>query len=276
MARVLMSNPGAVPNFESFRDIAIPFIALELLTVAFLIGGLIFANLSARKRRLYRFLGATLGAGIIGLLITLAFSRNQSFLQALERFLEEVLAYVSGMVSVEPGSTLELPPELSDPALLVRGVWQYALNGFVFGFFVNLAGAWYVGTAIANRAEGSREYLALMRRFKVPEFIIWPLIASWALVLATQLLRVGIMDSLVLNVALVFLFLYGMQGVSVIHYFLMKYNASRAWKLILLIAVVLALVFPAVTLAAFIVVPGLGVSEIWLKYRTRRKEIDEK
>jgi hypothetical protein len=275
LARALLSNPGAVSIFESSRDIALPFIALELLTVAFLTAGLAFANLGTRRRRLYRLLGATVAAGIAGLLATLAFSRSAAFLAGLERFFQEVLATISGLVSPEADGTLALPPELTDPGLLVRGVWQYALNGFIFGYFVNLSGSWFIGTAIANRAMGSNGYRSLVARFKVPDFLIWPLIASWALVLITQLLKVGFLDALVLNVALVFLFLYGMQGVSIIRYLLVKYNASRAWKLILLLAVVLALVFPALTLAAFVLVPGIGVSEIWLKQRTRRKENDE-
>jgi hypothetical protein len=251
----------------------LPFIALELLTVAFLTVGLAFANLGSRRRRLYRFLQATAAAGIAGLLATLAFSRSAGFLAALESFFQEVLSTVSGLIS--PEADVALPPELSNPALLVRGIWQYSLNGFIFGYFVNVSGSWFLGTAAADRALGSDEYRSLVIRFKVPDFFIWPLIASWALVLMTQLLNAGFIDALVLNAALVFLCLYGMQGVSIIRYFIMKYNVSRAWKLILLVVIVLALVFPVLTLIAFVLVPGLGVSEIWLKQRTRGKEIDE-
>ena len=278
MARALLATlaTGEVMfSFESVRSLIYPFVALELITLGCLIAGLAAVNLYTGKRVLYRLLGATLASGVVGIVVTLVLSRSGGLLSALELFLKEAYGAMAGVLGSQSGETVQMPAELSSPGVLFKGMWHYALTGFVFGYFLNLSAAWYGGRAAANRSLGKRDHLEILARFRLPVFFVWPLIVSWALVLLTRLLKVNYIDSLVLNIALIFLFLYGMQGTSIARHLIMKYNVSRGWRLAVLVGLAAALFVPVLTLIVFIAVPALGVSEIWLKYRTRRKEQDE-
>ena len=273
LANAGLSGSSVLPEIEGFRSIITSLISIQLLTMASLLGGLMLVNFYTQRRVLYRLFLATLAAGTLGTILILILSRDSALISGLESYFKEATKLIAGFY---PNDTnIILPAELTDTTLLVKAFWYYVITGFIFGYFVNLSISWYVGSALANRSYGKVDRLTILKKFKLPEFFIWPLIAAWSLVLLAHLIKLPFVYSLFLNVGLIFLFLYGLQGLSIIKYLLAKYNISGRWKILLLLIIFMVLFFPPISIAFFIIVPGLGVSEIWIKYRSRGKEKEE-
>ncbi len=268
-----LSGSSVFPEIEGFRGIITSFISIQLLTIASLLGGLILINFYKQRRVLYRLFLSTLAAGALGTIVILFLSRNSALVSGLESYFKEATKLIVGLYTDD--TNIILPAELADPTLLVKAFWYYVISGFIFGYFVNLSIAWYVGSVLVNQSHGKAGRLTILKKFKLPEFFIWPLIAAWSLVLLSHLAKLPFVYSLFLNVGLIFLFLYGIQGLSIIQHLLAKYNISGRWKILLLLVMFMVLFFPPIAIAIFIIVPGVGVSEIWIKYRSRGKEKEE-
>jgi hypothetical protein len=273
LANAGLSGLSVFPEIEGFRRIITTFISIQLLTIASLLGGLILINFYTQRRVLYRLFLSTLAAGTLGTIVILFLSRDSALISGLESYFKEATKLIAGLYTGD--ANIILPAELADPTLLVKAFWYYVISGFIFGYFVNLSISWYVGSVLVNRSYGKVGRLTILKKFKLPEFFIWPLIAAWSLVLLSHLVKLPFIYSLFLNVGLIFLFLYGIQGLSIIQHLLAKYNISGRWKTLLLLVMFMVLFFPPIAIAFYIIVPGLGVSEIWIKYRSRGKEKEE-
>ena len=51
-----------------------------------------------------------------------------------------------------------------------------------------------------------------------------------------------------------------------------RFTMPRRINLIIIVGVLLIIIFPPLTVFLLILVPGLGVSEIWIKYRQANPE----
>jgi hypothetical protein len=107
--------------------------------------------------------------------------------------------------------------------------------------------------------------------FRLPDTYIWPLIGSLAVVLIGLMTPLGVLDLVAWNLAAIVLFLYGVSGIGVLQFFLRKFRVPRGMRVLLAIMLGVLLLSPRANLAVIILVPGLGVSEIWLRYRTRER-----
>jgi hypothetical protein len=110
---------------------------------------------------------------------------------------------------------------------------------------------------------------------RLPEQLVWLLIAGWALVAVTEYAELQVLGVFAWNVAVAVLVLYGIQGVAIgLHLLSRLKNASGVWPLLVL-ALVLALFVRGIFLVIGIGVPALGVSELWVDYH-RFKGSEEK
>jgi uncharacterized protein YybS (DUF2232 family) len=112
--------------------------------------------------------------------------------------------------------------------------------------------------------------------FRLEGWWLWPLIASLALVAADLL---GLAERVpgtwavytsyaAWNAALVMLFLFGLQGLAILRFWLEKRGLARfGWPLVVAVVLV-ALVTPRLNAVAAVVLPLFGASENWVRYRT--------
>jgi hypothetical protein len=107
--------------------------------------------------------------------------------------------------------------------------------------------------------------------FRLPDTYIWPLIASLATILIGLMVPLGALELAAWNLAAIVLFLYGLSGIGVLQFFLRKFRVPRGMRLLLAFLLGVLLLSPRANLAVIILIPGLGVSEIWLRYRTRER-----
>jgi len=153
---------------------------------------------------------------------------------------------------------------------------------YAFGFFVMVYLNWHLGTRFARRTLFGAVRLAAFDdrlrndNIRVPDYMLWPLIAGWGSVLLSVYVHIGFAEYIAWNLALVVGFLYGMQGIGIVQYLFRTKNLSRGLRYLVIIGAVVLLFVPGANLIVLVGFPLLGVSETWIHYRSRRNERSEK
>ena len=159
---------------------------------------------------------------------------------------------------------------------MMRTFFEYVLGGFLFGYFVNLGGAWYVGRLWKARMPGADNRRLRLSGFSVPDRLVWPLIVAWAVVLVGRVAPLGILSAIALNVGMVLLAVFGLQGLGIAGYLADRNPTVLAFRRFWLLGLALALVIPRLAVLLLVGIPAVGVSEIWVKYRSHTEgESDE-
>ena len=69
------------------------------------------------------------------------------------------------------------------------------------------------------------------------------------------------------NTALVMLLLYGIKGAGLIKYLFGKYKLAKQKQRAVVMMMFILFLIPGLNLIVLLGIPGLGVSEIWVRYR---------
>jgi hypothetical protein len=171
----------------------------------------------------------------------------------------------SGSESLQPG----IQPVQTDALLEI--INTVLLRSFLFSYFLVLSFSWWLGTIIGARSMGTHPGLTRIADFKLPDRYVWPLIASLALIVLNLVIPAEPLAILAWNALLIFVFLYGVSGLAIIRFLLRKLNVRPGIRWLVIIAIVILAMTPRIGIAVLILVPGLGVSEVWLKYRREER-----
>ena len=118
---------------------------------------------------------------------------------------------------------------------------------------------------------GRHPGLTRVADFKLPDRYVWPLIASLALVVLNLIVPLEPLEVLAWNALLIFAFLYGISGLGIIRFLLSKLKVRPGIRWLLIIGIIILAMTPRIGIAVLILIPGLGVSEVWLKYRREER-----
>jgi uncharacterized protein YybS (DUF2232 family) len=164
-----------------------------------------------------------------------------------------------------------------DPKELMRMAREYFLRSFLLDAFALQAFSWWAGTAIAARTAplAPRRTPPRLAAFRLEGFFLWPFIAAWALILLDLVFGISVASYVAWNVGLVLLFLYGLQGLAVVRFLMEKHHLPRLLWVMLLVLLAVLLASPRASLIVAIVVPALGISENWIRYRIREDSSPE-
>jgi len=228
--------------------------------------GVIVFYIPIEMRKLYRFLLAGIIPGCIGAYFVFLFEgesiASESAINFYYSIFQEVLNF-SGYGEIDNNSIsflFALALKIIKSSFLP--IW-YFLTGL--GILMS--------EMIYSRQRKLRE--TFLDIFKVPDLFLWPFIVSWIIALLDIVLGLGIFGILGWNIALVFLMIYGTAGISI----LMNLGARKGIRLNPLSWVVFSiflLLIPVINVIMLIVIPVLGISEHWIKYRKELKEnLDE-
>jgi hypothetical protein len=247
---------------------------LSLGVIVLLIAGLVLMNVLFRTpvRRLTLMLIASGVTGLISFPVLLALSRDPEFLRSLDQLFAEaarVLASVLSTASATPGDAASLP----GPSALRQMVMPVVLPGLMADYAGVLAFSWWAGQATASRARVSLGLPPAFRfsGFRLPGRMLWPLIASAALVLADLYLGAGsAWGYAAWNAGILVLLLYGLQGMAVIWFQFEKYRLPRFLWLILVAGIASAALSGTGGIFVLLAPPLLGVSENWIRLRVPR------
>lgn len=131
-------------------------------------------------------------------------------------------------------------------------------------------------TIFLGKLFGSKQFRSAWTR-KAAEFRVattpwlWVFIAGWAGVLVDLRFEIGVFGVIFWNLALASAMLYAFQGFGIIQSWMLRRSRAKASPLGLLI---LSLLVPGINGLVTIGLPLLGVSETWVHYKSRRKEIE--
>jgi hypothetical protein len=253
-----------------------PFLLLELVLLLGLVGGLAWIQLpelSDRPARLpggraARLLTAAAAAGLVSIPLILYLRASQAFTGTLG----QIFSTLAGVLNQVSAQSLDLNPgeQLVKPEQLQAMVGSMLLRSYLADYVLLLVFSWWAGSLIGARSAGRPSGVTRLQDFRLPEGYVWPLIGSLAVVALGQLVRIGAAEIAAWNLALIMLFLYGLAGLGILRFLLARAGAPGGlWVGLILMLIVLAFI-PRVNLAIAILIPGLGVSETWIKYRRER------
>jgi hypothetical protein len=264
---------------------ALPFLVAEGATVAAMLGGLVLVQLPeieeglvrTKLRRVPRLLAVTALAGLMAVPVVLYLRADETFTGGLREMFGGLAATLNRALRGTEGLDLlgETGSELIKPEALMEAVREFLWRSFLFGYFFVLAFAWRVGSAIGARTIGQKAGFRPLRDFSMPDSYIWPLIGSLAVVAVNLVVPLGVLELAAWNLLLIMALLYGLTGLGIIRFLLRKYRLPPALRWLLVGGIVVMALTPRLNLAVMVLVPGLGVSEIWVKYRKERSEINK-
>jgi len=243
---------------------------VESATVLLLLGGLAGANILRQRRALYAIVGATLGAGIIAAPVLLWLSGNAAFTDSVRSLFNEVAKSLAAALGPTEGVAGSLLSPILDPVALQRLVETVLTHTLLVDYFVLLSFSWWAGQAAAARTvPWTARAPFRFSGFRLEGFWLWPLIISWALVLADLFL--GLPGAWAAwNIGLVLLFLYGLQGMAILRFLFEKHGLPRLLWVLLVAGIVILAASPRAGLFVVVAVPVFGISENWIRYRVRR------
>ncbi len=258
---------------------AVPFLVIESATVLLLIGGLALIQLPElmeglerfRLPRVPRLLAATALAGVLSVPVIIYLRGSEEFQTGMREIFEGLSASMSRAFSQPESFGLFPGAPFLRPDMLMQISETFLLRTFIFDYFVLLTFSWWLGTVLGARSTGRSPGITRIVDFKLPDSYIWPLIGALAVVLLSLVVRLGPLEILAWNVLLIVVFLYGIAGVGIIRFGMRKVKLPVGFRWLLILAIVILAFTPRINLAILVLVPGLGVSEIWLKYRREER-----
>jgi len=243
-----------------------PFLIVELFVVCTLVGGLAWVQASQPRLpegRVVRLLVAAAAVGLAAIPLARYLAANEAFGQTL-RGLFDLLAEGLNRAFGTGGAVVR-GEEL---AALTREAF---LRSFLLDYLLLLTFGWWVGSRVGARLAGRPAGVARLEAFRMPEGLIWPLIAGLTLVVLSLFVRTGALEFAGWNVLLAMLFFYGLTGLGILRSLLVRFGLPRAWRTAIAVVLAILVLTPGVNVALAVLIPGLGVSETWIRYRNMER-----
>ncbi|MBB6481303.1 DUF2232 domain-containing protein [Spirochaeta isovalerica] len=240
-----------------------------------LIGGLYAVNFKMGSfSKVWGFLIVTATAGLLSLPVLLYLGSDPAFLAVMTAQIESALAMLQQAFQGDAvvGS------------ITAEGMFRIFKDSFlssylaVYCFFVALT--WRLGLRIGLKSIGRENEQPKLQELNVPDRLVWFLFIPLTLVLLRMLLNgkgfdmdLGIAGFAVSNSLYIAGALYGLQGFGLLQFLMARKQVNpgvrrmTGWLLPLSL-----LIFP-LNLAVIFLLPGLGVSELWINYRHNDKEL---
>lgn len=240
-------------------------VILDMLFVGLLVLAVVLIEIikSRVERNLYRILIIGSGLGFLSLSVLYILGNNGLFedVVKLQQDITEAV-YVTGLSLT--GEELH-----SGAAVYMRSFLGSAMVSVVLILAVN----WRIARFLIRRRERKSPYS--LTGFFLPEKLIWPLMISWAGVLIDRILDLGFFGYLMINTGWIFLFLYILNGFGIFRYLTVNGLISGVIAIALVGTVVLTLFIPGLYIVLIVGICGLGVSEVWIKYRNIQRREDK-
>jgi hypothetical protein len=252
------------------EDLISSFLLIEVFAVVVLMGGLAAVNL-VRLDRVRILLAASGVTALLAVPLVLYLRGNEGFNAGMRQLFDMLVDFMNRAFTQSQAAETGEVPAASGSEALMRITGEVFLRSFAFSYFLLLIFTWWTGTQLGCRSRGEKARITRLADFRLPDIFIWPLIASLALVLVDMLIGSKPLGFIAWNAALILLFLYGLAGIGILSFLFAKHNLPRRWLVMLLMCLGIMLIFTRLSLLVIILVPGLGISEIWLHQRKQER-----
>ncbi len=269
-------------GFSNLNASIKPLIILEALILIAFLGGLLLLNADIRKIRfgsnLMRLFSVTALFALLSIPAIIYYRGNTQFNSAMNDIFKSISQYLKQMFSSGGTTTLAILNKYINPQALKETTTRIFFRSYIFDYFALLGFSWWVGTAISNKSTimlgmTPERKITRISEFKLPEYYVWPLIINLALVLIDFKLKLGLIGYLAWNLLLTLAVLYAVQGIAILNFLFKYFRVNAGLKFIVYFTLIILLFTPKINILILILIPGLGISEIWIKYREfeRRK-----
>jgi len=155
-----------------------------------------------------------------------------------------------------------------DPASLAAASKDALASCYAAILLALVGGSWWLGSRLAGPGSRGRVEAPALSACRLPYALVWPFLASWALVLAALLggFPVAVRHA-AWNLAISLSLLYAAQGLGIASHFAQRINMPRPLRIAIAASALLALATPTAGVAVGVVLPLLGVTEVWIPYR---------
>lgn len=235
----------------------------EVVASGLFMVGIFLVTGGGGQRRLFRMLISSGIAGLVSLPLLFALAESKGFAELIHSQVQAVVTLMKG--SFAGGTAPARIDSLLNVDRLTVLVRQVVLSNFLFGYFVVLAGSWRLASVFTYRVQSSRPHP--LSEFVVPEVLLWPVLVSWALVAAERISGISVLGYIGWNLGMIGAFLYALQGIGIVQFWLARYRVSMGLRFILAAGIVLLLVWPPTGILVVVALPVLGISELWVRYR---------
>jgi hypothetical protein len=151
-----------------------------------------------------------------------------------------------------------------NPDVWLRAVQQLVFNSVGLGLTAAIAATWWMGRGIVFRSYGLVQSLRVAR---VPDTLVWAVIAGLALVVTSWLGERAMLSAIGWNILLVSGFLYGIQGTGLVQHVLRRRGMSAAGERWVVTVALMLLFIPGINLIVTAGLPLFGLSEVWIDYK---------
>jgi uncharacterized protein YybS (DUF2232 family) len=142
---------------------------------------------------------------------------------------------------------------------------QLFVRNYLFSYFLVMSSSWLIADRFYARVSGRSSFNLLF--FRVPESLLWPIIAAWAGVLLDSTVGIPVIGFLFWNYGMILLFLYALQGIGVLKYLFGRHGVSRLIQMLVVFSAAVVMLTPRLNLVLIVGIPLLGLSEYWVHYR---------
>ncbi len=241
----------------------------------FLLAGLYAVNFQLENyRTILKLLVVTVVVGLCSIPVLYYLNTDQSFNKVMTDQIDSVLVVLNGASSE---STIFSSLSAVDMYNMFK---YYFLNIFLAVYCCILALTWWFGRRIGFKSIGKSSSAPKIVEFYVPEKLVWfffiPLTVALLKVLLVNKgfnLELGLFGFAVSNSLYIMGILYGLHGFGLVRFLMGKRNVNPGMNRLSGIFLILSiLIFPLNVILLFLLT-GLGVSELWINYRHKEKEL---
>jgi len=260
---------------SAFAD-AGPFMLIEFFSITLLFGGLVLLNLVKLPgiSSVLKLLTTAAAAWILSIPLILFLRGNESFNTVISELFNNIALFLNTSVSASESINLSYnQPGINGESLLII-TREFFLRSYIFDYFVLLLFSWRSGTILALKSLRAKANTTGLKSFRIPDVYIWPLILGLAGILVNNFLSLGSLVFLFWNTALIMLFLFGLAGFGIIRFLFEKFRLAKPLRFLFVFSLVILIMSPRVGIIFLLLIPALGVSEIWIKYRIKSRSED--
>ncbi len=181
--------------------------------------------------------------------------------------------FYNGVLEIVNEAKSIFPSDFIDESLSVDLISQGFLTSFVSGFlffnyFMVLLSI-KLGYQFSTKKDEKKPLLLYLLDFRLPDMAVWGFISSVGVFICLKFFDGYNLSLLqISSYAYIFVFLYFLQGIGIIVYYMINNKNARFIILgVLLFSFILNLFFPKFSIIFILSISCFGLSEIWLKYR---------
>ena len=256
-------------------------IIADTALILFLVTGLYAVNFELVSfKNILKLLVATAVSGLFSIPVLYYLNSDLSFYNIMTGQLDSILVMFNGAYvenSVSGGNSLFGAVSADDMYNFFK---FYFLNFYLVIYFYLLTATWWLGRRIGFKSIGQSFQTSTIKEFYVPEKLVWFYFIPLTIMLVQVLfkskgaeLELGLLGYAVSNSLYVMGTLYILQGFGLIQYLMEKRGTSAALIKLTRFSLVLIMLITAFSSLVALILSGLGVSELWINYRQKEKEL---